>query len=58
MNYSRVPTDFLKDIKIVPHNFDDPENKKHGQYVNMEMRNDLFNEIYTKVKIVESFYLK
>lgn len=46
MSFSRIPKDFLKDIKIVPHNFDDPENKRHGEYVDLEMKHDLFNEIY------------
>lgn len=33
--YSRLPEDFLKNIKIIPHNFDAPENPEHGEYVNM-----------------------
>jgi hypothetical protein len=58
MEFSNVPKDFLENIKIVPHNFNDPENKKHAEYVNLEMKNDLFNEVYSKIKIVERLYLK
>ncbi len=54
MSFSRVPPGFLEGIRIVPHNFDDPENKAHGDFVDMEMKNDLFNEVYTKIKVVET----
>jgi len=51
--YNSFPNDFLKGIRIVPHNFDDPENPKHGDYVNLEMKYDLFDQIYSKIKAIE-----
>lgn len=44
MSYSRTPPDFMKDIFISPHNFSDPENGDHGEYVNTQMKNDLYND--------------
>ena len=48
---NRAPSNFLKDIFLAPHNFNDPENPDHGQYVNMQLRNDLYNEAVFKVFI-------
>jgi hypothetical protein len=31
--FAKVPVDFLKGVRLVPHNFDDPENSLHGDYV-------------------------
>jgi hypothetical protein len=31
--FDRVPKDFLKDIFLVPNNFNDPENPNHGFYL-------------------------
>jgi hypothetical protein len=47
--YSQVPPDFLKGIRIIPHNFDQPENPRHGQYVHDHMKYDLFYAAYSKV---------
>lgn len=42
MSFSRVPEEFLKGIFLAPHNFSDPENPQHGQFVNIQLRNDLY----------------
>lgn len=57
-NYYVVPRDFLKDIFIVPFNFEDPENPKHAIYVNEQTRHDLFYDAYDKISTIEVQYLK
>jgi hypothetical protein len=42
MSYSRVPDDFMKGKFMAPHGFSDPENPSHGEYVNIQLRNDLY----------------
>ena len=42
MSYSRVPEDFMEGQSLAPHNFSDPENPQHGEYVSMQLRNDLY----------------
>jgi hypothetical protein len=42
MSFQRVPEDFMKGVFIAPHSFSDPENPKHGHYVNMQLKNDLY----------------
>lgn len=32
----------MKDVFIAPHSFNDPENPQHGEYVNLQLRNDLY----------------
>lgn len=49
MDFERVPHDFLKNIFLAPHNFNDPENIDHGNYVHMQLRNDLYNDILMKI---------
>ena len=49
MDFERVPSDFLKNIFLAPHNFNDPENIDHGNYVHMQLRNDLYNDILMKI---------
>ncbi len=44
-----VPPDFLKDVFIEPHNFIFPENPQHGEYVNQQLKYDLFYDAYNKV---------
>lgn len=51
--YDRVPKDFLKDIYIAPHNFINPDNPEHGEFVNEQMRNDLFTDTYSKIADIE-----
>ena len=33
MNYKLIPDTFLKDIKLIPNNFNHPEDPKHGDFV-------------------------
>lgn len=42
MSYNRVPDDFMKGKFMAPHTFNDPENPSHGEYVNLQLRNDLY----------------
>lgn len=56
--YDRVPKDYLKDVFIVPYNFDDPENPEHAKYVHEQSRHDLFYDAYDKISKVEQEYLK
>lgn len=50
MSFSRVPDDFMKGIFLAPHNFSDPENPEHGEYVNLQLRNDLYFSTLDEVK--------
>ena len=47
-----VPEDFLHDVYIEPHNFIWPENPDHGEYVNEQLKHDLFYEAYNKVVLL------
>jgi len=47
-----VPEDFLQDVYIEPHNFIWPENPDHGEYVNEQLKHDLFYEAYNKVVLL------
>jgi hypothetical protein len=51
--FAKVPVDFLKGVRLVPHNFDDPENSLHGDYVAKQLRQDLFSTAYMKIYMVE-----
>lgn len=42
MSFDRVPEEFLKDIYLAPHNFSDPENPQHGEYVHEQLKYDLY----------------
>jgi hypothetical protein len=42
MSFTRVPDGFMEGIFIAPHSFSDPENPQHGEYVNLQLRNDLY----------------
>ena len=42
MSYSRVPEAFMRDKFMSPHTFNDPENPSHGEFVNLQLRNDLY----------------
>ena len=53
MSYDRVPEDFMKDIFIAPHNFSDPENPQHGEYVHLQLRNDLYNYALSQISNCE-----
>ena len=52
MHY-KVPKDFLKGIKLVPHNFNMPENPVHGEIVANQLRFDLFYNTYNKITNIE-----
>ena len=49
MNYKLIPDDFLKNVKLVPNNFNNPENPKHGEYVHSILRKDLFDVCYWEI---------
>lgn len=49
-NYARYPEQFMKGIFLAPHNFNDPENPNHGQYVNSQLKYDLYNDALSKVQ--------
>ncbi len=51
--YSALPEAFLEGVSLSPHNFNAPENPSHSQYVDFELRSDLFNLIYQKILLVE-----
>jgi len=53
MSFDRTPADFMKDVFIAPHNFSDPEHPEHGQYVNIQMKNDLYNDSLYKITSCE-----
>ena len=48
--FSICPDTFMKGITIVPFNFDMPEKAIHGSLVNSQLRSDLFNMTYNKIK--------
>lgn len=52
--FHRVPPNFLKNVKLVPHNFNLPEKAVHGTIVSRQLREDLFDTIYKKVQDLES----
>ena len=37
----------------MPHNFNDPENPVHGEFVHKQLRADLFETIYMKITYLE-----
>lgn len=47
--YFETPTEFMKDVFIVPFNFDNPENEDHAIFVDMQMKHDLFLFAYDNV---------
>lgn len=49
MSYERLPHQFLQGIFLAPNNFNDPENPSHGEYVNMQLKYDLYNTIMYKI---------
>jgi len=55
--FKNVPEDFLKDIYIEPHNFIWPENPHHGEYVNEQLKHDLFFDAYDKVTLLVCFFI-
>lgn len=49
-DHVNIPKDFLKDITLVPQNFDQPEKPVHGQIVHSQLKQDLFNLTYNKIR--------
>lgn len=39
----------MEGVFIAPHSFSDPEHPEHGDYVNVQLRNDLYNECLYKI---------
>ena len=56
--FYKVPKDFLKGKKLVPHNFDTPEKPIHGELVHSELRFDLFYNSYDNIVFTEMMFLK
>ncbi len=48
-SYRWVPPDFLKGVFIKPYNFEFPESPDHANYVNEQMKFDLFYDAFDKV---------
>ena len=38
---------------LEPHNFSDPENTEHGQFVHMQLKNDLYFSALEQISHVE-----
>ena len=51
--HARFPADFMKDVFILLHLFDTPERDIHQDFVNYEMKHDLFREAYDGVYILD-----
>lgn len=47
--HDRFPKDFLKDIFIILHNFHTPERDEHLNFINYELKHDLFRDAYDRV---------
>ncbi len=43
----------MKGIFVSPHSFSDPQNPKHGEYVNMQLKNDLYYSTLDEISNVE-----
>ncbi len=48
-DYSYFPSGFLKGVKLIPHNFNYPENPKHSDYVDAQLRHHLFTFCYQNI---------
>jgi len=48
-----VPLDFAKGVFFAPHNFSDPERADYAEYVNFQLRKDLFDDVFGKVSMLE-----
>ena len=57
-NFDRYPKEFLKDVFIELHLFDNPERDEHADYVNIQCKHDLFNFAYDRITDAELFFLK
>ena len=57
-NFSTYPPTFLQNISLTPHNFNNPENSKHLQYLQEDLKYNLFTFTYLKIKQIEYRKLK
>jgi hypothetical protein len=48
-----VPPEFMKGIFVVPHYFSDPEKEEHGQFVDLEIRNNMYNMALQRITFCE-----
>ncbi len=55
--FSRFPSDFLKEIFITLHNFQAPEREEHLEFINYEVKHDLFRNAYDGVKHLNIYML-
>ncbi len=53
-----MPKEFLEDIYVVPKLFINPENEEHGDFVNDQMRYELFHDTMEKIGDIELSKLK
>lgn len=56
--YRRYPSDFMKDIFIELHLFDHPEKDEHSDFINIQMKLDLFRFAYDRISDVELMFMK
>lgn len=47
--HARFPPEFMKDVYIMLYLFDKPERDIHQDFINYEMKHDLFREAYDRV---------
>ena len=52
--YTRIPKTFMEGVTLIPHNFNMPEKPVHGEIVHEQLREDLFDTAYKKVKYLET----
>jgi hypothetical protein len=55
--FNRFPADFMKDIFIQVHLFDNPERDEHPDFINYEMKHDLFHRAFDRISKIEYAYL-
>ena len=51
--YYLIPENFLKGKQLTPHNFSNPENPEHGNFIDKELKINLFEYIYQKILVNE-----
>jgi hypothetical protein len=56
--FYRFPSDFMKGIFLNVHLFDNPENDDHPEFINYEMKHDLFHRTYDRISRIEYAHLK
>ncbi|CAD8050264.1 unnamed protein product [Paramecium primaurelia] len=56
--YYRYPKSFLKDIFITLHSFDNPERDEHEEFIDIEMKYDLFSYAYKGIADIELKFMK